>query len=63
VDGIPFTTPARTQRDLATCLDNEELAQPLAKALQRGTHHLRGVPGGHWRVTRPTRGWRDSQQL
>jgi hypothetical protein len=36
VDGIPVTTPARTLLDLATCLDDEELEQALAKALQRG---------------------------
>lgn len=34
--GIPVTAPARTLLDLATCLDDDELEQALAKALQRG---------------------------
>ena len=36
VDGVPVTAPARTLLDIATEVSNEELAEAVRRALERG---------------------------
>jgi len=36
IEGIPVSAPARTLLDLATCVDDEELAEAFRRAFDRG---------------------------
>ncbi len=43
VQGIPVTAPARTLLDIATEITEEELAQAVARALERGLPTRDGI--------------------